>query len=107
MKPRILRETFKQCTIKVSRSHKWAVDYLGEPEPVATWIFKENELQKGDRTNIENTDHHTEFSLSNAKRKDSGMYTLRVENRNGKDEETVELVVLGSHLFESYYILCR
>ena len=74
---------------------KWAVDYLGEPEPEVSWIFKDTVLAKGDRTNIENTDHHTEFSLSNAKRKDAGMYTLKVENRNGKDEETVELVVLG------------
>lgn len=81
--------------VKVSRSMKWAVDYLGEPDPEVSWIFKESIQSNTDRINIENTDHHTEFALTNAKRKDAGMYTLKVENRNGSDQETVELVVLG------------
>lgn len=95
VKPRIDRTNFKSVTIKVGRSHKWAVDYIGEPEPEVEWIFKETVLSNSDKIHIENTDHHTEFSISNAQRKDAGLYTLKIENRNGKDQETVELVVLG------------
>lgn len=82
-------------TIKVGRSHKWAVDYIGEPDPDVEWIFKDSVVSSSDRINIENTDHHTEFSVTNAKRKDAGLYTLKIQNRNGSDSETVELVVLG------------
>lgn len=95
VKPRIDRTNFKSVTIKVGRSHKWAVDYIGEPEPEVEWIYKETVLSNSDKIHIENTDHHTEFSISNAQRKDAGLYTLKIENRNGKDQETVELVVLG------------
>ena len=45
--------------------------------------------------NIERGDHHVEIQISQAKRKDAGMYTLKIENENGSDQETVELVVLG------------
>lgn len=83
-------------TIKVGRNHKWSVDYIGEPEPEVSWIFKgESTLQNSERIHIENTDHHTELSVTNAQRKDAGKYTLKIENRNGMDEETVELIVLG------------
>ncbi|XP_047491377.1 twitchin-like isoform X5 [Penaeus chinensis] len=95
LKPRIDRTNFKSVTIKVGRSHKWAVDYIGEPEPEVEWIYKDTVLSNSDKIHIENTDHHTEFSISNAQRKDAGLYTLKIENRNGKDQETVELVVLG------------
>ena len=44
---------------------------------------------------IENVDYHTDFSVEKAARKDSGIYTLKAENRNGKDEAQCELVVLG------------
>lgn len=40
-------------------------------------------------------DYHTDFTIVNAMRKDTGKYTLIAENANGKDEETVELTVLG------------
>lgn len=100
-KPRIDRTNFKSVTIKVGRSHKWAVDYIGEPDPEVEWIFKENVLSNSERIRIENTDHHTEFSVTDAKRKDAGLYTLKIENRNGKDSETVELVVLGEWICQA------
>ena len=47
---------------------------------------------------IENVDYHTDFSVEKAARKDSGIYTLKAENRNGKDEAQCELVVLGTSI---------
>lgn len=40
-------------------------------------------------------DYHTEFSITNAKRSDTGRYTLKAENSSGVDTETVDLTVLG------------
>lgn len=52
-------------------------------------------LVNTERINIENIDYHTDFSIINATRRDTGMYTLIAENASGKDTETVELTVLG------------
>lgn len=48
-----------------------------------------------ERIKIENVDYHTDFTIVNAVRRDTGKYTLRAENCNGFDEETVELTVLS------------
>lgn len=52
-------------------------------------------LTNTERIKIENVDYHTDFTLVNAVRKDTGKYTLIAENASGKDQETVELIVLG------------
>ncbi|EDW50927.1 GM26811 [Drosophila sechellia] len=96
LKPQIDRSTFKRVTIKSGRTHKWSVDVLGEPIPELHWSWRDDiPLTNGDRIKIENIDYHTDFSITNVLRKDSGFYTLKAENRNGIDRETVELVVLG------------
>lgn len=96
VKPKIDRSTFKSITIKSGRTHKWSVDVTGEPAPTLTWIWRDNiPLVNTDRIKIENIDYHTDFSITNATRGDTGKYTLKAENRSGKDEETVEFIVLG------------
>lgn len=96
MKPQIDRSTFKKVTLKAGRTHKWSVDVTGEPAPECKWSWRDDiVLTNGDRINIENVDYHTTFIITNLKRKDSGMYTLKAENRNGFDVETVELIVLS------------
>lgn len=96
VKPRIDRTTFKGITIKAGRTHKWAVDITGEPPPSLSWIWRDNiPLVSTERIKIENIDYHTDFTIINATRRDSGKYTLIAENASGKDTETVELTVLG------------
>lgn len=96
MKPRIDRETFKSITIKAGRTHKWSVDISGEPAPEVKWVWRDNiPLTNTERIKIENVDYHTDFTIVNAARRDTGKYTLIAENVNGKDTETVELTVLG------------
>ncbi|XP_013109098.2 twitchin isoform X22 [Stomoxys calcitrans] len=96
LKPEIDRSTFKRVTIKSGRTHKWSVDVIGEPVPVLSWSWRDNvPLTTGDRIKIENVDYHTDFTISNVVRKDSGKYTLKAENRVGVDTETIELIVLG------------
>ncbi|KAJ8886792.1 hypothetical protein PR048_013004 [Dryococelus australis] len=96
MRPRIDRETFKCVTIRSGRTHKWSVDVSGEPPPALSWIWRDNvTLVNTEKIKIENVDYHTDFSIVNAQRRDSGKYKLLAENASGKDQETVELTVLG------------
>ena len=96
MKPRIDRSGLKTVTIKVGRSHKWSADVTGEPPPSLTWCWRDDiPLTNTAHINIENRDYHTDFSITDATRKDAGKYTLRAENASGSDSETVELIVLG------------
>ncbi len=86
----------KSVTIKVGRSHKWSVDVKAEPHADLTWCWRDNvPLTNTERINIENTTNHTDFTISDAVRKDGGVYTLKAENINGFDTEKVELIVLG------------
>lgn len=39
-------------------------------------------------------DYNTKFQLRNAERGDSGIYRLKAENENGKDEATVDVNVI-------------
>ena len=68
----------------------------GEPPPTIAWIWRDGiPLTKTERILIENTDYHTDFTLKDIDRKDAGKYTLKAENINGIDQETIELIVLG------------
>lgn len=97
VKPRIDRSNLKQVTIKAGRTHKWSVDVTGEPAPTLTWCWRDNvPLSNTARITIDNVDYHTDFTMTEVTRKDGGKYTLRAENPSGKDEETVELIVLGN-----------
>uniref|UniRef100_A0A1A9V0P1 Twitchin n=1 Tax=Glossina austeni TaxID=7395 RepID=A0A1A9V0P1_GLOAU len=96
LKPEIDRSTFKRVTIKTGRTHRWSVDVIGEPTPVLSWSWRDNiPLSTGDRIKIGNIDYHTDFVITNVKRNDSGLYTLKAENCNGIDRESIELIVLG------------
>ncbi|XP_047102318.1 twitchin isoform X3 [Schistocerca piceifrons] len=96
LKPRIDRTTFKSVTIKAGRTHKWSVDISGEPPPAVTWLWKDSvKLVPTEKIKIDNVDYHTDFTIINAVRRDTGKYTLIAENASGKDQETVELTVLG------------
>lgn len=98
MKPRIDRTNLKSVIIKAGRTHKWSVDVIGEPPPTINWIWRDNiPLTTTDRIKVDNIDYHTDFSIVNAMRKDTGKYTITAENANGRDEESVELTVLGSY----------
>lgn len=103
MKPRIDRTNLKSVIIKAGRTHKWSVDVIGEPPPECKWVWRDNiPLTNTERIKIDNVEYHTDFTVINAVRKDTGKYTLVAENVNGKDEETVELTVLSEY-YKVYY----
>ncbi|XP_049301024.1 twitchin isoform X5 [Anopheles funestus] len=97
LKPRIDRTNLKNITIKVGKSMIWSVDVKGEPEPEIIWTWRDDiPLTNTENIKIENANYHSNFSIKDAKRADTGKYKIVAQNVNGKDEETVELVVLGS-----------
>lgn len=84
-------------TIKVGKSHLWSVDVKGEPEPDIIWSWRDNiPLTITENIKVECANYHTNFSIKEAKRADTGKYKITATNASGKDEEEVELVVLGS-----------
>lgn len=97
VKPRIDRTNLKNLTIKVGKSMLWSVDVKGEPEPDITWSWRDNiPLTVSENIKIETGNYHTNFSIKDAKRADTGKYKILATNASGKDEVEVELVVLGA-----------
>lgn len=95
MKPRIDKEGMKNITVKAGRNHKWVVDVSGEPAPTLTWKLKDETVTNNDRVKIENVDYQTTLTITDAVRKNTGVYTLIAENASGKDEATLEFTVLS------------
>ena len=95
MKPRIDRTNLKTTTVKVGKQIFFDIDVAGEPAPDIKWYLLGKELSNTDRLNIDNVPYNTKLKLSDVKRGDTGKYRIVATNEHGKDEEEVELVVLG------------
>lgn len=80
--------------IRVGQNFEFNIPVSGEPPPSKEWFVKENLIIAGDRIKITNEDYNTRLKITEAKRTDSGEYTLIVKNRNGKDTATVKVVVM-------------
>ena len=98
LKPYIDRTNLKNIIIKAGRSHKYEVDVRGEPPPTVVWTFGEAQTKLADDNNIkiENTDYHSDLTVSKATRKQSGRYTITATNKNGTDSVVVDLTVLAA-----------
>lgn len=70
------------------------VPVIGEPPPSKEWTIKGDSLKSNPRVKITNEDYNTKLRLVDAKRSDSGVYTLTARNVNGKDVATVNVTVL-------------
>lgn len=80
--------------VKAGGTIEFNVPVIGEPPPSKEWKHKEDILFSGDRCKINNEDYKTHIKITDAKRSDSGVYTLIAKNINGKDEATVNVTVL-------------
>ena len=57
MKPHIDRANMVMVTIKVNKSHKFAINVRGEPPPTLTWFDKDgNEIKPSDRIKVRDDD---------------------------------------------------
>ncbi|CAH1969101.1 unnamed protein product [Acanthoscelides obtectus] len=92
--PKIDRNYFMDLKVKVGASIDYNVPIIGEPPPSKEWKHKEDVLFNNERVKIVNEDYKTTLKIVDAKRSDSGIYTLTAKNSNGKDEATVKVTVL-------------
>ena len=95
MRPIINREKLQKVTVRAGQFVKFDVDIKGEPPPKVTWRFGGKDLENTPTCNIENVDYNAKITLSDTTRKDTSTYTIIAENESGKDEATVEVIVLG------------
>ena len=96
MKPRIDRTNLKQTTLRAGKVFKFDVNIKGEPPPTVTWLLTNKEVLSAENVEIINVDYNTKINVTDAKRKNSGMYKIVAVNEHGKDEAEVEVIVLGA-----------
>jgi len=70
------------------------VPVIGEPPPSKEWSLKGVTVTANDRIKITNENYNTKVRVIEAKRSDSGIYTLEARNLNGKDSATLTVNVL-------------
>lgn len=92
--PKIDRNYLLNLKIRAGQTFEFDVPVIGEPPPTKTWEFKESTVLSVDRVKIVNEDYNTKLRVVEAKRSDSGTYTLIAKNKNGTDKATVNVIVL-------------
>ncbi|KAG8239130.1 hypothetical protein J437_LFUL018920 [Ladona fulva] len=92
--PRIDRNALLDIKVRAGQNFDFDVPVIGEPPPSKEWTLKGNMVINTDRIKVINEDYNTKFRVIDAKRIDSGTYTLTAKNINGVDSATVNVTVL-------------
>jgi Immunoglobulin I-set domain/Fibronectin type III domain len=93
--PRIDRSTLKNLTMKGGQLLKMDVKISGEPPPHKYWILNKEKIEnKQYDIQIEYEDYRTKITIQSLTRKHGGTYVIKAENDSGRDEATVEILVL-------------
>lgn len=95
MAPQIDRTNLKDVTVRAGQSFRFDVKVIGEPPPTTSWYRDDTKLESKDNVIVEKEPYKTKLSVNSAKRSDTGKYTIKAENPSGKDEETVDVTVIG------------
>ena len=102
--PQIISENLKdRIVMKVGTSAAVEIPFSGSPQPEASWKFKGGKLPDMRRFKVETIRNMTALTISKAVRKDTGKYTLSLNNKHGKVTFDLELVVLGK-IFDNYFV---
>ncbi|GMT25440.1 hypothetical protein PFISCL1PPCAC_16735 [Pristionchus fissidentatus] len=94
MAPKINLAGLLDIRVRAGQPIKLDVSFEGEPTPVATWKANDVTQVDGDRVTIVSNPTHSEFSIPTAKRGDTGLYRITVENEHGKDTAQCTVTVL-------------
>ena len=92
--PKIDRKYMLDVKVRAGSFFDFDVPVTGEPPPSKEWSLKDNVVMASDRIKIINEDYNTKVRVMEAKRSDSGIYTLVAKNVNGKDSATLTVNVL-------------
>lgn len=93
--PRIDRATLSDIKIRAGQAFDFDVNVIGEPPPKKVWTFKDQPVTGADiRMKLITEDYNIKLKVTDAKRSDTGMYTLTATNINGSDTASVNVTVL-------------
>ena len=101
--PVFLDEKYKETVvIKVGSSTVIELPFSAHPMPEVSWVFKKKPLLTSKRIISETIVGMTALTISKAERKDSGTYSLTLQNEFGKATMTVKLMVIGKTYCKIY-----
>lgn len=92
--PKIDRSNLKNLTIKAGNNIRLDVKVSGEPPPSKLWYLNKAKQETNDSLTVEVEDYKTKYHVTGATRKHCGTLTLKAENGSGKDEASIEILVL-------------
>ena len=93
--PKFLKEIDETITLKVGASTAIEIPFSAYPMPKVQWRFNGGKLPDPRRFKPETIIGMTSMTIAKVVRKDSGQYTLALENEHGKCDCKFTLVVLG------------
>lgn len=92
--PKIDRNFMLDIKTRAGNVFEFDVPVSGEPIPCKEWTHEDNMVINTDRVKISNYEDRTKLRIIDAKRADTGLYTLVARNINGIDKHTVKVTVL-------------
>ncbi len=66
----------------------------GEPAPLKGFYYGRIEIKACPSVEVIEKEHSLKLIMSNARRDDTGIYTLKADNDHGQDQADVEVVVM-------------
>ena len=93
----------KDLTIKAGQNIKLVVAFTGTPTPKASWTLDEDEIIPDERTKVRGAPTNTELVVMDARRSDTGVYTVVVTNPFGTEKGTSSVNVLGEFPFNVWF----
>ncbi|KAM3957310.1 projectin protein bent isoform 8-T9 [Aphomia sociella] len=92
--PKIDRTNMRDITIKAGQNIRLDIKVSGEPPPSKTWFHNKERLSTRDDLTVDTEDYRIKLSIVVTSRKHSGTYVLKAENSSGRDEATIQVIVL-------------
>lgn len=93
--PKIDRTAMVDVKIRAGQAFDFDVNVSGEPPPKKVWTLRDQTVSGADlRIKLVTADYNIKLKVIEAKRSDSGVYTLTATNINGQDSATVKVTVL-------------
>lgn len=92
--PKIDRSTLCDVKVRAGQAIEIDVNVSGEPAPKKEWTTKDKPLSSDLRVKLHVEDYCIKMKLMDAKRSDTGVFTLTATNVNGQDTASVNVTVL-------------
>lgn len=74
-----------------------SVQYISDTPPAISWKYEGKEVTESDNVSVTSEKGVTTLKINCATCKDSGCYSVRLENKHGSVESTCHLIVTGMY----------